>query len=502
MRNLAYISLLTIGFSLTCCSSDDDNQSAAPINQTDIIASIETSRSTPFVGFNQQGLSDPLASDTEFYDLLESTSPTMLRYPGGVESQYWDWQAGGIIDEKNWTAFGGDLVNNFNLSQVPQPSNILENFKQKIDKLGAEPLYCLNVLSSTLEEQVDMLLHAESIGLPVNYIELGNELYLSEEDYLNKYPTAEDYALAMRTWIPVIRENFPAAKIGICGTGISGNRPDRQINWNEPLFDLAENVDAIIMHPYPGSVAEGRQNFDETLLPTILSSPFKRNQFNAIGPPGNPTAGINAFPENWEVWFTEYNLFEFNPEQPGTPISLASTWIHGLFSGLLTVLPIRNERVTVLLSHVTHTGIPSFAAIVTEYQLNNNNLVRIGDWDLSAYGMVHQLIFNAAKNRTSVSNLTFSKNPNFFDDGTIVYPSLVGAMFQGADQSAIIFNIGAQEKTIDVTELFPQGGAYSSYTIEPGNYARTEVRKADLTIVNNVFKNVVTIPAYGIISIE
>lgn len=502
-----YTYIMAIVVVLFSCSGSDDFTGNSETNDPDstedttpIVISAGLSRATPLLGYNQQGLLEPEVADSDFYGLLNATAPAMLRYPGGVESQYWDWQNGRIIDELNWVPNGGTLEDNYFLSQVPQPSNTLLNLKQKLEITGSEVLFCLNVTSRTLEDQLEMLQEAQTIGIPVNYIELGNELYLSDADYINKYPTARDYALEMNNWIAAIRDTFPNAKIGICGTGVSGNRPERQLSWNDALFDLITDVDAITMHPYPGSIAEGQPNFDLSLLPSILSGPFRRNELNYSGPPGNPTAGINAFPASWELWITEYNLFELATAQ--NELAVASTWTHGLFSGLLTLLPMQNDPATILLNHVSHSNLLSFGAIVAEYENTAEGPIRIGDWELSAHGIVHSLIFNAAKNANSLATINFSRNPVFFENNEVAYGSLVGVFFEGSGKRAIIFNLGNATQTLDVASLFPNGGSYASYTIAEGQHAKIKVNSEDLIIIDNSFTDTITIPPYGIVAIN
>ena len=52
------------------------------------------------------------------------------------------------------------------------------------------------------------------MGLPVQFVELGNEFYLrNPKDYVTKFPTGADYGKMATSWIRAIRDKFPNVKI-------------------------------------------------------------------------------------------------------------------------------------------------------------------------------------------------------------------------------------------------------------------------------------------------
>ena len=162
----------------------------------------------------------------------------------------------------------------------------------------------------------------------------------------------------------------------------------------------------------------------------------------------------------------------------------------------------QNDPTTILLNHVSHSNLLSFGAIVAEYENTASGPIRIGDWELSAHGIVHSLIFNAAKEANSLSTINFSRNPVFFENSEVAYGSLTGVFFQGSNNRAIIFNLGSQTQTLDVDNLFPGGGSFSSYTIPTGQHAKIKVNSEDLIISDGTFTNTITIPPYGIVTIN
>jgi hypothetical protein len=58
---------------------------------------------------------------------------------------------------------------------------------------GATPMFDLNVMTAPLSDQIAMLRSAQQVDkLPVKYVELGNEFYLCDTDYVQAFPTAQD----------------------------------------------------------------------------------------------------------------------------------------------------------------------------------------------------------------------------------------------------------------------------------------------------------------------
>ena len=206
----------------------------------------------------------PDLTSTDTIELLKGFNPKIIRYPGGAVTHKWDWQTGQTVD-----GLGTD-----------DTTHLIGDVKLLADALGSEVIFVLDILNSSLQNQIDML---NAANVPIKYIELGNELYLT--DYDSDYPTGVDYANACNTWIPTLRTEFPDAKIGVCMIGRTGNA-QRQLDWNQDIVDTILPVDAHIYHIY---ISEG-ETVEER---------------------------IDRFKEQWidrnkEIWVTEYNDSNYN----------------------------------------------------------------------------------------------------------------------------------------------------------------------------------------------
>ena len=134
-------------------------------------------------------------------------NPGTLRYPGGTVANYWDWQTGWFLPG----APSGFL-------SAPQSIYRLHELQIAVRATGAIPIYVLNLLTSDLSTQLEMLSTAQSMGLPVQFVELGNEFYLrNPDDYVTKFPTGADYGKMTTSWIRAIRDKFPNVNIAAVG---------------------------------------------------------------------------------------------------------------------------------------------------------------------------------------------------------------------------------------------------------------------------------------------
>ena len=173
-----------------------------------------------------------------------SLKPKLIRYPGGTVSKTWDWKTGTTYKRKKDVAHS------------------LTDLKQMTDATDAEVIFVLNTISSSLEDQIEMLKTVRSMGIPVRYIEMGNEHYLGKggnlddsgkhQDNVKAFPTGKAYAQMVNRWAGVLKQAFPEAKIGITMLGRKARGASRQCNWNHDILSVIDKrlFDAYIYHVY------------------------------------------------------------------------------------------------------------------------------------------------------------------------------------------------------------------------------------------------------------
>lgn len=421
-----------------------------------------------------------------------------LRYPGGTVANYHDWRKGYFLKR---LPTGFSMIDNFesltknwygsNTWLIAKPINTLFEMRKTFFKIGGDPLYNLNLLTSDLDYQIAMLYNARELNLPVKSIELGNEFYLSEENYNTKFPTVVDYANEAITWATTIKSDLGFAssppKIAAVGADSKENDYGRRRLWLDNLLSTfasnsnATNIDAVTLHIYNGG---GTNKFTDCtptpidftwdggnstgclcMLRKTMNQPFvalddlKNNELPKIDNAGK------------EVWITEYNLFDRNQD-----FALHGTWAHGLFASAMTLGYLEDENITKINMH-TMLGDAvwsnvfydsdgfDFTGFATPCASCTTNA---GEY--TAIGNAMYLINNAMKDASDVSPLSFTASslpdidPSYTDQTLISHPVLYGFMFEKADSNeAVIINFGDEAYSIDIADVLPTA-TYLNYS--------------------------------------
>lgn len=192
---------------------------------------IETNKAK--TGFNQNFSMMPNMTEA-LYKNIQQLKPQILRYPGGTVTHSWDWR-NGIIETRNTNAV-----------------HKIEEIKTLTDYTHAKFVFVLDILNKSLSDQTEMLKEIEKLGVAIEYIELGNELYAQDENYNKIFPTGYHYANRVNEWLPSLRQNFPKAKIGALLLGRKVKESNqRMYEWNKLVVNnTIKNIDAYTYHIY------------------------------------------------------------------------------------------------------------------------------------------------------------------------------------------------------------------------------------------------------------
>lgn len=444
-------------------------------------------RGVPLVGFNLNSLTKPTWANRSFSDSVRSLGMHIIRYPGGTESQYFDWETGKIVPLDLWT--NGTLKNFQYLAMVRAVPHTLEDFKVILERTSAKPLFCLNAVTSTLSRQLAMLRRARELGMAVEYIELANELFFEDADFVNKYPTATSYAADMRIWIDSIRKEFPTAKIALLGatedalTPSLQPTPTRILTWNDALFAANLRADAITFHHYflPGTSRQRPQASE------LLAGAFRTWQRYKAYTSDSVRNGM-------EIWLTEYNLNDAQNDY-----TIASSWIHGVFDAVLFHLMLQDAKNSMLLLHQI-TGNPTYASLDSYTDFGDTTSNR-----LTAQGNAIRLWHTSAVGADSVAELTFSPNPSI-TVGNTSHPSLIGWRFSGTRKGdCVLINLSGQDYTVRLGDLYPILPSLppTFESISAANPLQLRVTTKDLTIRKGIVSShQVSVPSYGLVRLS
>lgn len=131
--------------------------------------------------------------------LLVALAPSTIRWPGGTEADFYDWHTGATTRKAGRVPF------------------TLSDLAAAYRATGAVPIFDLNVLTPANRtdptDQIAMLKQAEKLGLPIDYVEVGNELYAGQPGFKEAYPDGTVYARTVSIYVKALHEAFPGVKV-------------------------------------------------------------------------------------------------------------------------------------------------------------------------------------------------------------------------------------------------------------------------------------------------
>jgi alpha-L-arabinofuranosidase len=180
--------------------------------------------------------------------LMARLRPGMIRYPGGTVTHGWDWQQGRMPSRPS--------------SQV----HPIIDVKTLSDALGAQVVVVLDIVNSSLENQMAMLRELRKIGVAFRHVELGNEIYAQDEVYAARFPTGADYGAEANRWAAAVKAEFRDVQVAaLLFAREVGPANVRGQNWNTDILGgPTNNIDAWTFHiyiPEGGTAASVMENY-------------------------------------------------------------------------------------------------------------------------------------------------------------------------------------------------------------------------------------------------
>lgn len=417
------------------------------------------------VGLNNQTgyYNEPWTTHPGLLEALRRLTPGVLRYPGGTMAQLWDFVNDGPLPPKTTNNPGG-WVDSSLYPGVFQTitdtdytkTNSLKDLYAAWQQGNFTPIFCLNLvtpgadfyawkwgravnahpgtsdltddwwgmLQDRLARCLNMLQRAAALGLPMKYVELGNEFSLNAPSYYtDAFPNpGTAYAVAANYFAGQIKAAFPGVKILGVATAFdpSFDGAPRNINWNTvvvPGFNRSL-IDFLTMHVYEDSTvvdlstfanwATAASSYDQAITGTLTA-----NKLPALAAAG------------WKIFYTE-----FAPNNENT--ALQGTW----GNELMFVYAYLKLLATGDAAEVSGHMLPN--CVDSQFLLNNE-------------GVALSLVNNAAAGMSSTSLLGFSPNPPL---GATAFPSLAGLAFSdGTRLHAALVNFSNSPQTVDVSGI-------------------------------------------------
>jgi hypothetical protein len=405
--------------------------------------------SPSFFGYNLGAVSANRGPwhDAEFNAAVVALRASSLRFPSGSAGNYWNWTLG---CEMPCTA--------------PGPST-LEDFAVTLRATNASVVLMLNMLTDTLESQISFLSHAESLGIPIEAVELGNEFYNAMPDYINTFTDGAAYGKIASMWVTAVRAAYPQVTLSVVGVPSdrsAGAANERLKTWNDKLFSNLVGMrtgDGVSMHEYAPSGAGSGKVFTKADVSIMLATPFANVK--------RISNAADALPSWASVWITEYNL-RYNTALPDVP--MYGTWAQGLYVAtetllMLNVTRIANGRINKhsLLSTAANGALFEDTASFN-FAMSPNTKLPTTLYGRSAPGIALTLIGAASFQAKSATTITFSPNP--VTPGGV--DSLVGVEFSGSGgwDSAVIINLAPEAFKFSQSSVLSQYTAFEQVSID------------------------------------
>jgi hypothetical protein len=500
-----------------------------------VTASLDTARSLSpdFLGFNGDSSASAWPNPALLPAISALAPETIRGIDGGTPSNYFNWQTGqafiaatdpGISYIKpgyptppytltNYVnalkAGNADGVFNVNImtycpasNSAPTSTSEAGTSCSQAQACGPNPSDYTTSCTNTdetwgLDYQIALLKAAQGMGVPIKYIELGNELYItSNPDYAYYFPTTQSYIDKVNAWIPILKADFPGAQVAVVGEGSCQPLSTAAAAWNQAIASGVQDEDAITFHEY---YANDFSTPSVSLSnPADLAKQLSTSTQNCNGVLSNILT--KYLPSGVSAWVTEWNLWSGNT---GT---ILGSWTQGLMAANYALDLARQPHVGLTDNHdlVSTQVYGSLFAGTNSYTTTAEGGKTIGTpspipttqaFGMTADGFALSALEKSLHGATSTAPLSFSSTPDIA--GTSV-SGLMGQSFTVNGKTNLYFaNLSADSETIDLGSL---SGNYSGlqYASSPATFVtgNSSIPASTPTVTNTV-----TIPAYSVTSL-
>jgi hypothetical protein len=376
-------------------------------------------------------------SESTMDSQLAALEPGTLRWPAGTGADYFQWQKGYPVAVSGSGGTG---------RCAPPAEAEVDGYQFTLAELaaayratGATPVFDLNVMSDNLADQIAMLRTAENTDkIPVRYVELGNEFYLCNTDYVHAFPTAQSYGATVATDVQVLHRDFPGVQVAAVGSLPA--KDARANTWTSGMLSTATGAgrpDAVTLHDHP----EYNQSLDATGLPTLFTEPY--TSANTVD-----TETKQPDMATMPVWITEYSLsLHWNR---GTPAQ--QTYANALFESEAALLLARTVPDATLINYWSSFG-----------SENSYGETGTDPTTQTPVGLAMAWVDKAAHGASAETPIGFPGAPTL---GTSGDPAVLGTSF-GSGHGELLINLTGQAVTIAPGTAIPVGASYQQATGNP-----------------------------------
>jgi hypothetical protein len=252
---------LALYLGISCVPKAHAQVSPNPANSPIVIVNFATNDATPLnPGFN--GFNNNLKNAVEYYDpnfqhILATLSPGWLRFPGGTDSEAFDWASGEIASSWVNALAADSYQQGINVAALPvvagKGGSLISDFALMARRVGgAKIIVSVNAFTDTPESARDFARYALKNRIPVAAWELANEPYTWIK-FGAFFTDATDYANKMKPYRDAIKAADPDAVVALYFS--EAGHPS--VAWDNALASYSPRYwDAVTYHEYvyPGNL--------------------------------------------------------------------------------------------------------------------------------------------------------------------------------------------------------------------------------------------------------
>ena len=267
-------------------------------------------------GASSEPLIERLIGNQAKISALKEVAPATLRFPGGSQSNFYDWKTGLLDFQANpqssqyikfWAQNAPKIAGTF-------PKGIhLEDFMPLVREIGADVILVANLETSAVESQAAWFKQLASKGILPKNIELGNEFWIAmgnDPDSLRRWPDEPAAMAVMHRYEQALRPIVgPGAKFAVQAAGyafwaapqVKEGLLRRLSDWDAALRPESW-FDAVTIHLYP-------------LLEPLQQRPggdtheglFRYLMARCDGGVDRTIQSVSSRAPNKEIWITEWS---------------------------------------------------------------------------------------------------------------------------------------------------------------------------------------------------
>ena len=408
---------------------------------------------------------DGPATEAQRAEQLAALHPGTLRWPGGTDANYFRWRQG-------YPEPAGATANGLGQVELNGFSFTLSDLLAAYKRTGAPPVFDLNLMTpvglsdaARLADQVALLKKAQRMGLPIAYVELGNEFYLSTPDYTQRFPDGTSYGQTVAYFVSGLHRDFPGVLVAAVGSLPQGTSRDQ--TWNSQMLNAAAAAnglpDAVTLHAYP----QWTSPLTAADLPGFFAEPYATL--------GDINSVAHGFPDPEPVWVTEYNLY---PQVTTTSSPAQYTYAHALFVAEQELL-LQQATGAALVDYWASFG-KAAAGAYTGGPASST---------LTPVGLALAWVGAAASDAAQSAPLTFDGAPTL----TNGEPAVLGYAFTSAKAVRdLIVNLSGQSLRVQLS------GGFGTYTQVTGDPTAAIQSATQLTRTHGTAGNELTLAPYSI----